>query len=112
MSSSAFSLTGIFPSDGFEVARGEPVIGGLHGEDAHLFCAHCMTWLFTRPKAAPQIVNVRSTMFDDATWSAPFIETFTKTKLPWAITGAAHSFEEFPPMEAFGGLLNAFAALR
>ncbi|MEO6601432.1 MAG: GFA family protein [Polyangiaceae bacterium] len=110
MSSSAFSLTGIFPSDGFEVTRGEPVIGGLHGADAHFFCAYCMTWLFTRPQVAPQIVNVRSTMFDDATWSAPFIETFTKTQLPWAITGAVHSFEEFPPMSAFEGLVKAFAS--
>jgi len=109
MSSSAFSLTGIFPSDAFEVAQGEPVIGGLHGTDAHFFCAYCMTWLFTRPAVAPQIVNVRPTMFDDATWSAPFIETFTKSKLPWVATGASHSFDEFPPMEAFEGLMKAFA---
>ncbi len=110
MSSSAFSLTAIFPADGFEVTEGEPVIGGLHGPDGqHFFCAHCMTWLFTRAKALPQIVNVRPTMFEDTTWFAPFMETFTKTKFSWAVTGAVHSFEEFPPPDAYEGLMKAFA---
>jgi hypothetical protein len=95
MSSSAFSLTAIFLADAFEVTQGEPVIGGLHGPDAHhFFCAHCMTWMFTRPEMLPHIVNVRPTMLDDHAWFSPFMETFTKTKLPWAVTGAAHSFEE------------------
>jgi hypothetical protein len=111
MSSSAFSLTAIFLADSFEVTRGVPVIGGLHGADAqHFFCEHCKTWMFTRPQALPHIVNVRPTMFDDPGRAAPFMETFTKTKLPWAVTGAQHSFEEFPPMEAYLGLMNAFAA--
>ncbi len=111
MSSSAFSLTAILPADGFEITAGEPVIGGLHGADAqHYFCAHCMTWMFTRPTPMPQIVNVRPTMLDDATWFAPFVETFTKTKLPWVNTGATHSFEEFPPPEAYPALIQEFAA--
>jgi len=76
----------------------------------HFFCAHCMTWMFTRPAVAPHIVNVRATMLDDHTWFSPFAETFTKTKLPWAVTGAEHSFEEFPPPEAYGPLMQAFAA--
>lgn len=111
MSASAFSLTAIFVADAFEVTKGEPVIGGLHGPDAqHFFCAHCMTWMFTRPVPLPHIVNVRPTMFDDHAWFAPFMETFTKSRLSWAVTGAAHSFEEFPPMEAYEGLMKAFAA--
>lgn len=111
MSASAFSLSVILPADGFEVTQGEPVIGGLHGADVrHYFCAHCMTWMFTRPTPMPQIVNVRPTMLDDHRWFAPFMETYAKTKLPWAVTGAVHSFEEFPPMEAYEGLMNEFAA--
>lgn len=111
MSSSAFSLTAIFLADALEVTRGEPVIAGLHGPDLrHFCCAHCMSWMFTRVVAIPHIVNVRPTMLDDAAWFSPFMETYTKTKLPWAVTGAARSFEEFPPMEAFDGLLKAFAA--
>src|SRR3954465_14679498 len=66
MSSSAFSLTAMFFSDAFEVTQGEPVIGGIHGSEAHhFFCAYCMTWMFTRPVLAPKVVNVRPTMFDE-----------------------------------------------
>jgi hypothetical protein len=111
MSSSAFSLTAIFLADSFEVTRGVPVIGGLHGADVHhFFCEHCMTWMFTRPQAMQHIVNVRSTLLDAPPRSAPFMETFSKTKLPWVVTGAVHSFEEFPPMEAYMGLIKAFSA--
>jgi hypothetical protein len=111
MASSAFSLTAIFPADSFELTRGVPVIGGLHGSDVqHFFCEHCMSWMFTRPQALPHIVNVRSTLLDTPPSSAPFMETFRKTKLPWVVTGAPHSFEEFPPVEAYLGLMQAFAA--
>jgi hypothetical protein len=109
MSSSAFSLSAMFLTDAFEVTKGEPVIGGLHAPDLpHYFCGYCMTWMFTRPTQVPHIVNVRATLFDDHAWFAPFVESYTKTKLPWAVTGAAHSFEEFPPMESYEGLMKAF----
>lgn len=109
MSSSAFSLTAICLAHTFEVTKGEPVLGGLRGPDAHhFFCPDCMTWMFTRPAPLPHIVNVRPTMFDDGSWFAPFMETFTKTKFKWAVTGAVHSFEEFPPLDAYEGLMKAF----
>jgi len=112
MSSSAFSLTAVFASDAFEITQGEPVVGGLHGDDAHhLFCPYCMTWMFTRPVALPHLVNVRPTMLDDHAWFAPFAETFTSTSLPWATTGAKRSFAEFPPLEAYEGLMREYAAL-
>lgn len=111
MSSSAFSLTALCLASTFTVTQGEPVIGGLRSNDLqHFFCGRCMTWMFTRPAPLPHIVNVRPTMFDDPTWFAPFMETFTKTKLPWAQTGAVRSFDEFPPMDAFDGLLAEYAA--
>lgn len=110
MSSSAFSSTAIFQIVDFAVTKGEPVIGGLHGDDIrHFFCAHCMTWMFTKPTPMPDIVNVRPTMFDDHTWFSPFAETFASTKLPWAVTGAKHSFAEFPPPDQFGTLMQEFA---
>ena len=37
MSASAFSLTLTLPADGFAVTRGEPVIGGLQGDDVAPF---------------------------------------------------------------------------
>ena len=110
MSSSAYSLSAAIPADGFEVTAGEPVIGGLHGATRHYFCPHCLTWMFTRPEGMDWFVNLRPTMLDDASWFSPFIETFTSEKLPWATTSAVHSYETFPPMEAYEGLLNEFAA--
>ena len=110
MSSSAFSLSAAIPAEGFEVIAGEPVIGGLHGATRHYFCPHCLTWMFTRPEGMDWFVNLRSTMLDDTSGMAPFIETFTSEKLPFAATGAVHSYEAFPPMEAFGGLIEEFNA--
>lgn len=109
MASSAFSLTAMVPADGFEVMKGEPVIGGLHGADLnHYFCPHCMTWMFTRPVGFG-FVNVRPTMFDDTSWFRPYMETYASTKLPFAETGAVKSFETFPTMEDIGGLIKGYA---
>ena len=111
MSSSAFSLTAMHLASAFAVTQGEPVIGGLHGNDIrHFFCGHCMTWTFTRPALLPHVVNVRPTMFDDHAWFAPFTETYARAKLPWAHTGAVHSFPEFPPMDRFDVLLREYTA--
>lgn len=110
MSASAFSLSVAIPSEGFEVIRGEPVLGGMRNPELrHYFCPSCMSWMFTR--FLPQFVNVRATLLDDASWVSPFMETWTKTKLPWVSTPARHSYPEFPPMEAFPELAEEFAAL-
>ena len=109
MSASAYSLSAAIPSEGFAVVQGEPVIGGLHGPNRHFFCPHCLTWLFTRPDGLDQFVNIRPTMLDDAVWSTPFIETFTSEKLPWAVTPAVHSYETYPPMDAYGDLVREYA---
>ena len=106
MSASAFSLSAAIPSDGFTVTKGEPVIGGLRGAAHHYFCPHCMTWMFTKLDG---FVNLRPTMLDDATWFAPFIETWTSEKLPWATTPAVHSFAAFPALDQLGGLMKEYA---
>ncbi len=99
MSSSAYSLSAAIPAEGFEVTRGDPVIGGLHGLTRHYFCPHCMSWMFTRPEGMDWFVNLRPTMLDDASWFTPFIETWTREKLPFAETGAVYSYETLPEME-------------
>jgi hypothetical protein len=109
MSASAFSLSVAIPSEGFAVTKGEPVIGGLHGVHRHYFCPHCMSWMFTRPHGLDQLVNLRSTMLDDASWFVPFIETCTNERLPWATTPAVHRFEAFPPMADYAGLVAEYA---
>jgi hypothetical protein len=109
MSSSAYSLSAAIPAEGFEVIAGEPVIGGLHGASRHYFCPHCLTWMFTRPEGMDWFVNLRPTMLDDTSGFSPFIETFTGEKLAFAETGAVHSYETYPPMEAYEGLMQEFA---
>jgi hypothetical protein len=109
MSASVYSLTAMFPRDCFVVVEGEPVIGGLHGEHRHLFCAHCKNWVFTRPHGVDQFVNIRPTTFDEVSWFVPYIETYTSEKLPWATTPARHSFEQFPAMTEYAGLVAEFA---
>lgn len=110
MSASAFSLSALIPAQAFAVIKGEPVIGGLHGAARHYFCPHCMSWMFTRMQGLDAFVNLRPTMLDDHSWFTPFIETYVCEKLPWAVTPAKHSFEKFPAMEAFGGLMGEYAA--
>ncbi len=111
MSASAFSLTAMVPAAGFSVVAGVPVRGGIQGPQLdHNFCPNCRSWVFTRIASLPQFVNVRPTMLEDTSWARPFIETMTKHKLAWAATPAQYSFEEFPPMEDFQRLMDAFAA--
>ena len=113
MSASAFSLSAAFPAASFAVTEGEPVIGGLHGATRHLFCPHCLSWMFSRPQGLDDLVNVRSTMLDDAALFAPFVEFWTSEKLPWATTSAAHSFAKLPDtLEQFRSLTLQFLATR
>jgi hypothetical protein len=111
MTASAFSLSTLYLSNGFNVTAGDPVIGGLHGTTRHYFCGHCMSWLFTRPEGMEELVNVRASLMEDAQSFRPFIETYTDEKLPWATTPAVHSFSKFPPLEQFPTLLSEFAKL-
>ena len=109
MTASAFSLSELHLSNGFKVTMGEPVIGGLHGATRHYFCAHCMSWLFTRPEGMDDFVNVRATMMDDTQSFRPFIETYADEKLSWVTTPAVHSFKKIPSTEQFLALLSEFA---
>ena len=108
MSASAFSLSAAVANDAFSVKQGDTAIGGLHGSTRHFFCAYCMSWLFTRPDGLEQIVNVRTTMLDDPSPYPPYIETYTSEKLPWAVTSAMRSFEEFPPFESYAELVRDY----
>jgi hypothetical protein len=104
-----FSLGAIVPRAGFAITAGVPVIGALHGPSHYYFCPHCMSWLYTQPEQIPDVVVIRSTMLDDRRGLAPFIETKTSERLPWATTPAVHSFEHWPPPEALGPLIGEFA---
>jgi hypothetical protein len=111
MTASAFSLSSLFAASSLDIVAGEPATGGLRGASRHYFCPFCMSWLFTRPEGLHGFVNVRSTLLDDALSYRPFIETYTKEKLPWAATGAVHSFDTVPDPDSFPTLLAEFAEL-
>ena len=109
MTGSAFSVSSLFPADAFRVTKGQPVIGGLHGPTRHYHCPNCLSWMFTRPEGLDEFVNIRATMLDDAQSFKPFIETYTDEMLPWATTGAHHSYARFPEMHDFPALMQEFA---
>ncbi|WP_338568148.1 GFA family protein [Pseudomonas canadensis] len=109
MSSSAFSLSALIPASGFTVTQGCPVIGGMRGVDRHYFCPHCMSWLFTWPHGIDEFVNVRAALLDNASGYVPFMETWTREKLPWASTPAVKSFAQLPEPQEFPRLMQAYA---
>ncbi|CRM89241.1 hypothetical protein [Pseudomonas sp. 22 E 5] len=109
MSSSAFSLSALIPASGFMVTQGCPVIGGMQGVDRHYFCPHCMSWLFTRPHGIDEFVNVRAALLDNASGYVPFMETWTREKLPWASIPAVESFAQLPEPQEFPRLMQAYA---
>lgn len=109
LTSSAFSLTVAVPAEGFAVTQGEPVIGALHGPHQHLYCPHCMSWMFTRPHGFDFFVNVRSTLLDGNAWTTPYLETCAAQKLPWVSTPAAQSFDDFPGEADIPAILEGFA---
>jgi hypothetical protein len=112
MSASAFSLTVTLPEGGLEVVAGETVLGGLRGDDAqHHHCPKCLSWVFTTAPALAGFVNLRATMLDDPSWFAPFLETYTIERLPWAVTPARHSFERFPSVESYMALSEEYAKI-
>jgi len=112
MSASAFSLSALVLDEQFVITQGEPVIGGLHGATRHYFCPHCLSWLFTRPEGNEAVVGVRSSLLDNPRQFAPFMETWTGEKLPWASTGAVHDFEGFPEPQDFAALAQQYAQWR
>ena len=103
---SAYSLTAIFPVEGFSVT-GELVTGGLRTEQReHNFCAKCLNFIFTRIKGADTRVNLRASVLDDLTWFEPFIELMTEEKLSWSSVPAVRSFTRYPEnMEELGALM-------
>jgi hypothetical protein len=92
MTASAFALTLSLSVDGFEVTKGEPVLGGLRQEPKHYHCPACKSWMFTKPSSLPWLVNLRPTMLDEHGWVRPFVDFFRAEGFPWAETGAKHSF--------------------
>ena len=110
MSSSAFSLSSLYPADRFDRTQGETVRGGMKSGPNHHFCPSCMSWLYTVPEGLEDFVNVRSSLLENAAEHRPFIDAWTREKLPWAVSGAERGIETVPGEEEFGELVSAYAA--
>ncbi|WP_108882364.1 GFA family protein [Anderseniella sp. Alg231-50] len=96
LSASAYSLTTMFPSDGFSYT-GELIKGGLgSGGRTHYFCKSCLNFVFSRIDGANQRVNLRTSVLSEAASFEPFIELMTDEKMPWASVPAVHSFARNP----------------
>jgi len=109
MTGSAFSLSAAIPDEGFEVLHGETVAGGADKAFGHRFCPECLSWVWTKHPMMEGFLNLRSTMLDDSLWYEPFVELWTSEKLPWAATGAPHSYETVPEMAEFERLMRQYA---
>ena len=110
MTGGPYSLTAMFAADSFAVVAGEIVAGGADHAFGHRFCGACLSWIFTRPPVMEGLVNVRASLFDQPTWTEPFIETCTAERLPWATTPAVHSFATWPPPERHADFMAEYAA--
>ncbi len=109
MTASAFSLSLSLNVSGFELTKGEPVLGGLQQEPKHYHCPFCKSWLYTKPSDMPWFMNLRATMLDHPSWVVPFAEFHRREGFAWAATGAKHSFDTMPRLEDFGRLIQAYA---
>ena len=47
-------------------------------------------------KAAPERINVRTSLLDDAVMYPPFVELMTDSKQAWVDLQAPHSYLQFP----------------
>ncbi|QEW20014.1 hypothetical protein LA6_002207 [Marinibacterium anthonyi] len=109
MTGGAFSTSVMVSEDGFEVTAGSPVVGGLKGPEIHhMHCPECHSWVYTTFGPDRPFVNLRAVMLDAISWFAPFTESYVSEKLPWAQTGAPHSFEKFPAPEDYPALMAGF----
>jgi hypothetical protein len=109
MSASAYALTLSLHLDGFEVIKGEPVLGGMRAEPKHYHCPACKSWVFTKPSDLPWLVNLQPTMLDDHAWVRPFVEIYRGEGFAWADTGAKHSFQGAPDAETYRAIAAQYA---
>jgi len=109
MTGGPYSLSAMVAGDAFEVTKGEPVIGGLKGDEIdHMFCPDCMSWVFTRVMEGA-FINLRSSMLDDTAGTEPFIQSYTCEKLDWVKLDTPHSYERFPEMDDYMAAVEEFA---
>lgn len=108
---SAYSLTTMFPSDGFSCS-GDLIKGGLGSDGVtHYFCKSCLNFIYSQITGAEQRINLRTSVLDEAAHFEPFVEVMTAEKLPWVHVPAAHSFSRYPASrEELQSLMDGYAS--
>ena len=114
LSSSAYALGMVLAEDGFSLTQGTPREWAKQtasgGTSTAYSCPTCAGWTHTRPKVDGDLVIVRPTTLDDASWVRPVAEIWTKSALPWArmptLLSYPEQFDDPAPLAA------AFAATR
>lgn len=113
MTASAFSTSIAVAEEAFAITSGDMVRGGLgEGDVHHHHCGTCLSWVYTSFPPSLGFVNVRATLLDDPSWHTPWLEVETRSKLPWAHTGAQRSFEGSPPAGAYIGFITEYRSAR
>ena len=112
MTASAFSLSSLVAAESFELLSGDPMLGGLKGDTRHYFCRACLSWLYTIPPMATDLVNVRSGMLDDFEGHRPFAEFHLAEALPGMALGLERGYAASIDMAGFERLLADFAQSR
>jgi hypothetical protein len=110
MTASAFTLSLGLHKGGFEVTKGEAVLGGMRDPPIHYLCPDCKSWVFTRAVEPAWLVNLRAAMLDDHAWAQPFVDIYRGKGFAWASTGAKHSFEAQPGEADWPRLVSEYAA--
>lgn len=110
LSASAYSLTTMFPSDGFS-CTGEMIKGGRGSSGrAHYFCKSCLNLVFTKIEGADDRINLRTSVLNKAALFEPFVEFMTDEKMPWASVPAVHSFPQYPKsLEELQSLMDEYS---
>ena len=106
---SAFSLTTMFPNDGF-ACSGNLFKGGLQtrGRD-HYFCKSCGNFVYSQIGGTSQRINLRTSILDDAASFKPFVELMTDEKMEWAAVPTKHSYRQSPDsLEELHALMDEY----
>jgi len=112
LTASAFSLTAMFTADSVSFT-GAMVRGGLRSaQRAHFYCASCLGFVYSQIAAAPERVNIRTSLLAQPERFEPFLEVMDIDKLPWAHLSGHRSYETRPEsLEELTSLFEEYAQL-
>ncbi len=110
LSASAFTLTAMFPRDAVS-CTGALVRGGLRSDGrAHYYCKSCLNIVYSRLDRAPDRVNLRTSILNQAASFDPFVEVMTDEKMPWAQVPAIYSYARAPAsLDELQSLMDAYS---